>query len=109
MSFGVKKLVVGKGKTISDEKAAQWVKRYYEIEIQDEHDIEIAKASAEGLVDEWLTGQDQAETWNASGIKSRALPNVPKKKIMNAILEHADFDRLGAKQFRDNQDRETWL
>jgi len=57
MNFKVVKLIVGKGKTTGDEKAGEWIKRYYqvELEIQDEHDIEIAKASVEGLIDGWLT------------------------------------------------------
>ncbi len=79
MSFKVKKLIVGKGRTISNEKAGEWVKQYYqlEIEIQDEHDLEIAKASVEGLIDGWLTSQDNGplpqhgnvETWNPQAIK----------------------------------------
>ena len=57
MSFKVVKLTVGKGKTEGNEKTAQCIKRYYELEIQiqDEHEIEIAKASVEGLIDGWLT------------------------------------------------------
>ena len=58
MSFKVKKLTVGKGQTTQDEKAGVWIKKYYELEmtIEDEHDIEIAKASGEGLLDGWLSG-----------------------------------------------------
>ena len=50
------KLVIGKGKTTGDEKASEWIRRYYEVEvlIEDEHDIEIAKANVEGLIDGWL-------------------------------------------------------
>ena len=78
MSFKVKKLTVGKGKTTGDEKASEWIKRYYEVEveIQDEHDIEIAKASVEGLIDGWLTpseltsqAQPQMESYDMNKIK----------------------------------------
>jgi len=75
MTFKIVKLTVGKGKTTGDEKKGEWIKRYYqvEIEIQDEHDIEIAKASVEGLIDGWLTGQGQTpekrESWDASKIE----------------------------------------
>jgi len=71
MSFKIVKLTVGKGKTTGDEKAGEWIKRYYQVEteIQDEHDVEIAKASVEGLIDGWLTpsqltsqAQPQTET-----------------------------------------------
>lgn len=57
LSFKVKKLRVGKGKTVTNEKQTEWQKKYYELEvdIEDEHDIELAKASAEGLIDGWLT------------------------------------------------------
>jgi hypothetical protein len=55
MSSKVTKLVIGKGKTTGDEKTG-WIKRYYEVEIsiEDEHDIEVVKANAEGLIDGWL-------------------------------------------------------
>ncbi len=58
MSFKVTKLTVGKGRTISDEKAGEWTRQYYELEltIDDEHSLELAKASVEGLIDGWLTG-----------------------------------------------------
>jgi hypothetical protein len=58
MSFKVVRLTVGKGRTIGDEKAGGWIRQYYEVEltIDDEHDLELAKASVEGLIDGWLTG-----------------------------------------------------
>jgi hypothetical protein len=68
MSFKITKFTVGKGKTIGDEKAAEWTRRYYEIEvsIDDEHDIEMAKASVEGLIEGWLTGSSEIEPQNQS-------------------------------------------
>jgi hypothetical protein len=68
MSFRVVKLLVGKGRTEGDEKAERWTRRYYEVEmtIDDEHDIELAKASVEGLIDGWLTGAKEVEPTVAS-------------------------------------------
>lgn len=79
-SFKIVKLTVGKGKTTGDEKKGEWIKRYYqlELEITDEHDIEIAKASVEGLIDGWLTPseltsqtqpQTEPTTYDTSKIK----------------------------------------
>jgi hypothetical protein len=80
MSFKMTKLTVGKGKTTGNEKAGEWIKRYYEIEvsIEDEHDVEIAKASVEGLIDGWLTGTSIMET--------QAQPQKPKE-AKSAVLE----------------------
>lgn len=112
MSFKVKKLKVGKGKTIGNEKAAEWIKRYYEmeIEIEDEHDIEIAKTSVEGLIDGWLTpselpSQHQGpEIWNPSQIhwqqaisqkgpyeKSEDYNSLHHKALVRDLAQHKNF------------------
>jgi hypothetical protein len=116
MSFKITKLTVGKGKTTSDEKAGEWNKRYYEIEIliEDEHDVEIAKASVEGLIDGWLTGtsvvepqaQPQLEKpkWNPEKIQwvektgakgayqqSEDLNNTEFKMMLKDLAEHKGF------------------
>jgi predicted thioredoxin/glutaredoxin len=59
MSYKVTKLIVGKGKTTSDEQNGEWIKNYYEVEIDvpDEHELSIAKENAEGLLNEWLGTQ----------------------------------------------------
>lgn len=56
MSFKVKKLIVGRGKTTTNEKQSEWIKEYYELEVDipDEHELSIAKENAEGLLNEWL-------------------------------------------------------
>jgi hypothetical protein len=73
LSFKISKIVIGKGKTTTDEKQSEWVRRYYEVEaiVQDEHAVEVTKASIEGLIDGWLTNQrkEPAETWNPAKIK----------------------------------------
>lgn len=77
MSFKLKKLRVGKGKTVTNEKQTEWQKLYYELEVEisDEHDVELAKASMEGLIDGWLTPsklvsqpQPLRSTWNMEKI-----------------------------------------
>ena len=80
MSFKVVKLTVGKGKTVGDEKAEKWTKQYYqvELEIQDEHDIEIAKASVEGLIDGWLT---------SSELTAQTHPQTPSQAYDMAKIE----------------------
>ena len=53
----ITKLRVGKGKTTGNEKQTQWIKHYFEIEIElgDPPDVEVAKANALGLIDGWLS------------------------------------------------------
>jgi len=74
MSFKLKKLSVGKGKTVTNEKQTEWQKIYYELEIEisDEHDVELAKASMEALIDGWLTPSKLTHplrsTWNMEKI-----------------------------------------
>jgi hypothetical protein len=71
MSFKVLKILIGKGATQGDEKAGKWTRRYYEVEvsINDEHDIQLAKASVEGLIDGWLTGSKEIEPQQESSIQ----------------------------------------
>jgi len=59
MSFKVSKITIGKGKTTTNEKQSEWIRRYYEAEviIEDEHQIELAKESVEALLDTWLSGK----------------------------------------------------
>lgn len=73
MSFKLKTLKVGKGKTVTNEKQTVWNKTYYELEVEilNEHDIELAKASMGALIDNWLTPSQPAparSTWNSEKI-----------------------------------------
>ena len=56
MSYRIKKLRVGKGKTEADEKNSEWIKRYFELEIDipDEHELSEAKENVEALLNDWL-------------------------------------------------------
>jgi len=90
LSFKVKKLTVVKGKTRGNEKEG-WRKTSYQLEaeIEDEHDIEICKASLEGLIDGWLTPQEltaqpqpqpQSEILNPEAIKWELQPGLNNPK-----------------------------
>ncbi len=85
MSFKVVRLTVGKGKTTGDEKQSEWIRRYYEAEItiDDEHDLEIAKASVEGLIDGWLTGTSivEPQAQPAQKPKTEGLLEEPYNKL----------------------------
>ena len=78
MTFKVVKLVVGKGKTTSNEKQSEWIRQYYELEalIEDERQLEMAKGSLEALLDMWLKGESVGEQpqqpkpkWDSSKMK----------------------------------------
>ena len=94
MSFKVVKLTVGKGKTEGDEKAARWIRQYYEIEIeiQDEHDIEIAKASAEGLIDGWLAPSQFRQSATQTEIQAY---DMNKIKWTQAEGSKGSYERSG--------------
>ena len=57
MSSKVTKLVVGKGRTTRPSEQEEWLKEYYQLEIElgDSSELEIAKANALGVLDGWLS------------------------------------------------------
>ena len=75
MSYRVKKLVVGKGRTISNEQNGEWIRQYFELEmdIPDEHELVTAKENAEGLLNEWLGITEETPqrkwSWNPDKIQ----------------------------------------
>jgi hypothetical protein len=116
MSFKVSKIVVGKGKTTTDEKQTQWTRQYYEAEviIEDEHQIELAKESVEALLDTWLSGksitqEEKKPIWNPDKIKwvqaegtsgtyerSEDVDNLEFKAMLKDLAEHqGKFQREG--------------
>lgn len=107
MSFKVTKLTVAKSKTRGNEKEG-WTKTFYqmEAEIEDEHTIEICKASLEGLIDGWLTPpsegtsqprqpQPQSETLNPDAIKWQLQPGLNNPK--GAFEKSEDFNNSNHK------------
>jgi hypothetical protein len=106
MSFKVKKLTVGKGKTVGDEKAGRWERQYYELEadIEDESALELAKGSLESLLDMWLKGETVSQQQSS----------IPKKSAEIDLSHISCRDATGNKgAFRlanpkDNQGNATF-
>lgn len=96
MSFKVTKLVVGKGRTVGNEKDQTWTRQYYELEaeIQTEHDIELAKGSLEALIDTWLKGELINETQRQKAPAQNTVTELPG----------ADFSKLPWKSYKTKQD-----
>ena len=114
MSFKVTKLTVGKGRTVGDEKAGEWTKKYFEIEavIEDEHVLEMAKGSLEALLDSWVSGksltQEDKPKYDLSKIrwesaegtrgpyeKSVDVDGVDFKNLMKDVQEHGGKMSVG--------------
>jgi len=74
------KLVVGKGRTTRPSEE-EWLKEYYELEIEliDPSELEIAKANALGVLDGWLSGRPSTGvTIQKEELK---IPNVDLHKL----------------------------
>ena len=76
MSYRVRKLTVGKGKTTTNMENSEWVKEYFELELEipDESELQIAKENAVELLNEWLGASEAEEkqakwNWNPQAIK----------------------------------------
>jgi hypothetical protein len=107
LSFKISKIVIGKGKTTTDEKQSEWVRRYYELEaeVEDEHQIELAKGSMEAILDAWLRSENittqEKPSWNPGKIKwteeegfkgkyerSEDVNNLEFKAMLKDLHEH---------------------
>jgi len=94
MSFKISKIVIGKGKTVSDEKAGIWERKYFEIEclVTDESQIELAKGTIEALLDSWLSGNISAAAEMPKVKGSTKLPfDVSKIAWQNRENEKGKF------------------
>ncbi|MCW4046172.1 MAG: hypothetical protein NWE99_01220 [Candidatus Bathyarchaeota archaeon] len=100
MSSKVTKIVIGKGKTTGDEKASEWTRRYYEVEVSigDEHEIEIAKANVEGLIDGWL----------GKPVEAKPKPQEPTGKP-EAPLEIEQCFPKELAELLNFEDKGTWI
>jgi hypothetical protein len=95
---------VGKGKTTTDEKQTQWTRQYYEAEVlvEDEHQIELARASVEALLDMWLKGesvtpqkpQQTTVHWDPSKIKWVEAEGSHGKYQRSEDVNSLDFKEL---------------
>lgn len=95
MSFKVKKLTVGKGRTLErNGDPPEWIRQYYEVElaIQDDRDLEIAKVSVESLIDGWLTAQPSRQSPRKP---LQTIPDIPGRQWDPNQLEW--LDKEGAK------------
>jgi len=122
MSFKIRKITVGKGKTTGDEKAGEWNRVYYELEaeIEDERQIELAKGSMEALLDAWLRGETvtpEDKTFDMEKIawvqtegekgpyqKSTDYDNLNHKALLKKLAEHKgamDIDDFFVWTFQD--------
>jgi len=73
LSFKIRKITIGKGKTVGNEKAG-WTRVHYELEaeFEDEHQLELAKGSMEALLDGWLRGESatpEKTSWDSGKVK----------------------------------------
>ena len=108
MSYKVKRLVVGKGRTVSHEQNGEWIREYFELEIEvpEENELVIAKENAEALLNEWLgvtkEKPKQQLNWNPDKIKweraqgfkgeferSEDVNNPEFKELLKDLAQHA--------------------
>jgi len=103
LSFKICKIVIGKGKTTTDEKQTQWTRQYFEIEclIEDENQIELARGSIEALLDMWLKGESitpqkpqQTVHWDTSKIKWVEAEGTHGKYERSEDVNSLDFKEL---------------
>ena len=103
MSFKVTKLVVGKGKTVGDEKAGRWEREYFELEaeLEDESAVELAKGSLEALIDTWLKGEtisgsssEQKQTWDDKKVKWTQAEGSSGPYERSEDVDNLDFKAL---------------
>lgn len=77
----ITKLTVGKGKTTRRSEQEEWLKEYYELEIElnDPSELEVAKANATGVIDGWLS-------------QISSVSKTPETKIPNIDLHTLEHD-----------------
>jgi hypothetical protein len=114
--------VVGKGKTVSNEQNGEWIKNYYEVEmdVPDEQELSIAKENAEGLLNEWLGTQKTSvptprAKWDSTKIKWQNAdggkgPYERSEDVNNLDFKEAmkDLEAHGGKLSRKENDA-TWF
>lgn len=102
----VTKLVVGKGRTTRVSQQEEWMKEYYELEIElsDPNELEVAKANATGLIDGWLS-------------QIPSVPNIPQpptradagpSKIPNVDLDELEHDSAWRSWRKDEKNQCTF-
>jgi hypothetical protein len=106
LSFKIRKITIGKGKTVGNEKAG-WTRVHYELEaeFEDEQQLELAKGSMETLLDAWLRGEkittEEKPSWDSGKVKwteeegfkgryekSEDFDNLEFKAMLKDLQEH---------------------
>lgn len=89
----ITKLVVGKGRTRRPSEAEEWLKEYFEVEVQidDESEIEVARAQALGMIDGWLSIKTVAPVTPAPPTEARKVEHLEKRgKLLGRIVRAKD-------------------
>jgi hypothetical protein len=99
LSFKIRKITIGKGKTVGDGKAGKWVRAYYEFEaeLEDEHQIELAKGSMEALLDAWLRGEcatPEKPGWDPGKVKWTEEEGFKGKYEKSEDVNNPDFKAM---------------
>jgi hypothetical protein len=99
MSFKIRKITVGKGKTTGNEKAGEWNRVYYELEaeVEDERQIELAKGSMEALLDAWLRGETvtpEKPSWDPNKVKWTQEEGAKGPFEKSEDVDNLDFKNL---------------
>jgi hypothetical protein len=98
LSFKIRKITIGKGKTLGNEKADKWV--YYEVEaeLEDEHQIELTKGSMEALLDAWLRGEnittEEKPSWDPGKVKWTEEEGFKGKYEKSEDVNNPDFKAM---------------
>jgi len=107
MSYRVKRFTVGKGRTVTHEENGEWIREYYELEVEipEESELSIARENALGLLNEWLgivkETPQQKYDWNPEAIKwvkaegfkgeyerAEDINNLQFKAMVKSLAEH---------------------
>ncbi|HML02476.1 MAG TPA: hypothetical protein VK487_03780 [Candidatus Bathyarchaeia archaeon] len=84
------RLIVGKGRTIGDERSGEWTREYYELQvlIEDPSELEVTKANLTGLIDGWFSASRPTVTASRPLVQSNLgdLDKLPWKTYKQKAL-----------------------
>jgi len=98
LSFKIRKITIGKGKTVGNEKAG-WTRVHYELEaeFEDEQQLELAKGSMETLLDTWLRGETitpEKPSWDSGKVKWTEEEGFKGKYDKSEDVNHPEFKMM---------------
>ena len=107
-SYRVRKLVIGKGRTVSHEQNGEWTKEYYELEIEipDESELTVAKEGTSQLLDGWLGIAKPEELEQKAEVKAR----IPEERFTVLRWQDEKGSKLGSFQaaYKSHNLPEKW-